>query len=435
MKNQGLVVSHPVFGEGEVLEERFRGQEFFIRFKTGLKLWLRRERLFFFQPPEEEGIDIISARRIIEAFRLGIVPRRDIEEFTFGREREIEICQHELAKLKRGLSGCLLIEGEYGSGKTHLLEFLYHLSLKGGFFVSRVELDPREVAPHRPKKVYREIIHNLRFLEGEKECGFRDLLRRAVDLNIKDHIYFTPLLSRLKRVEKNELISEVFYQWVEGESTKEYAVEHNLYRIRGGYKIPALYDFSTAVDFYCYLLTGIAYIAHELGFYGLVLLLDEAESVAHLWNSFLEQMGISFLDGLIKTSLNLSELKRINPNYLHNGMRPTPYIYKNSYLLLFIATTPLPNEYAYLKMKNIIPKSIFLQPLSQETTKDCFYNLLTIYKSAYPNFSLPPLKEKEILFSALQRESLRDFIKYVVNYLDSERFLRQKAVFSHNQFK
>ncbi len=419
--NKGILVSHAVFGEGEVIDERFRGQEFFVKFKTGLRLWLRKERLLFLTPPTEKEIDLISARRIVEAFRLGIVPRRDIDDFTFGRDAEIHYLKKGIERLKEGRGDCILIEGEYGSGKTHLLEYLYHLGIKEGLVVTKVDLDPREVALSRPKKVYRELIHNLRFLDHEREGGFRDLLRKAVNLNIKDHIYFTPLLSRIKRVEENEFIAEVFYQWVEAESTKEYAVEHNMYRIKGGQNIPALYDFATAADFYCYLISGISYIGRELGFSGLLLLLDEAESVTHFWDVAAFQRGMNFLDGLVKTSLNYPELKRINRNYLHNGMRPTPYIYKDSYILLVIATTPLPNEYTYLRLKNVIRKLLTLAPLKEDAMKECFYNLLAIYKAAYPNFRLSPLKENEILISALKQETLRDFIKYTIDFLDCER--------------
>lgn len=420
LTNKGVLVSHAVFGEGEVLEERFRMQEFLVRFKTGLRLWLRKERLLFLTPLAPPEIDLISARRIIEAFRLGIVPRRDIEDFTFGREKEVSYLKEEMKRLKEGRGGCVLLEGEYGSGKTHLLEYAYHIGLKEGLMVTKVDLDPREVALFRPKKVYKEIIHNLRFLDGEKEGGFRDLLRQAVNLNIKDHIYFTPLLARLKKVEDEGVLS-VFYQWIEAESTKEYAVEHSLYRIRGGQRIPALYDFGTAADFYCYLISGISYIGRELGFSGLLLLMDEAESVAHFWNAAAFRMGLNFLEGLVKTSLNYPELKRINLLYSHNGMRPTPYIYKDSYILLVIGTTPLPNEYAYLKLKGVIKKGLLLSPLPESAKRECFYNLVAIYKAAYPNFSLPPLKEKEILITALRQETLRDFIKTSVDFLDWER--------------
>ncbi|MBM3315263.1 hypothetical protein FJY71_05415, partial [candidate division WOR-3 bacterium] len=34
------LVSHPVFGEGEVVDTRWRGTELLVRFQSGLRLWL-----------------------------------------------------------------------------------------------------------------------------------------------------------------------------------------------------------------------------------------------------------------------------------------------------------------------------------------------------------------------------------------------------------
>ncbi len=52
--------------------------------------------------------------------------------------------------------------------------------------------------------------------------------------------------------------SEVFYQWIEGESTKDYATSKFVsISCKGGQAIPALYDFSTAADFYSYIFSGL----------------------------------------------------------------------------------------------------------------------------------------------------------------------------------
>ena len=44
MKSSRLV-SHPVFGEGEVLDTRWGGTELLVRFATGLRLWLPTRRV------------------------------------------------------------------------------------------------------------------------------------------------------------------------------------------------------------------------------------------------------------------------------------------------------------------------------------------------------------------------------------------------------
>jgi len=438
----GTYVSHPVFGEGEILDYRWRGTEVLVKFQSGLKLWVPTSRVLPVKS-KQEPISEVSARRMIEAFRMGIVPHQDVDDFTFGRDLEIKKILSGLENLSKGKGDVFLIEGEYGSGKTHLLEYIHHQALKMNMVTSRCEFDPREVAPHRPKRVWRELVHNLRFITNSpavatiesnhglnlQENSFRDLLRQAVDLPINDHCFYTPLLARLKRLDESSLVTEVFWQWIEGESTKEYAVEYRSpYRILGGYRIPALYDFSTAADFYCYIISGLSYIAAKLNFFGLVILIDEAETVTHLWDIIAFTRGINFLEGLIRTALNDPELKKIDARLIHNQVRPTPYIYKDSYILLVIATTPMPYDYTYIKLTNFIKNKITLQPLSEKALTEAFARLTMVYTIAYPKFKIPDLAKKQLFTNALKRkdEGIRFFIKYCVEGLDLLRLKEAK---------
>jgi chromosomal replication initiation ATPase DnaA len=109
--------------------------------------------------------EIYNKARGIEAFRLGIVPHQDVESFTFGREKPIAVLDEALANLARGQGDVFMVEGDYGSGKTHLLEYVHHRALASGMATSLVQFDPAEVSPHRPKRVYREIVHNLRYIK------------------------------------------------------------------------------------------------------------------------------------------------------------------------------------------------------------------------------------------------------------------------------
>jgi hypothetical protein len=413
-------VSHPVFGEGEILDYRWRGTEVLVKFQSGLRLWIPTSRVLPVAH-EQKPISEISARRMIEAFRMGIVPHQDVDDFTFGRDIEIEKILKGLENLKLGKSDVYLIEGEYGSGKTHLLEYVHHQALKKNMVTSRIEFDPREVAPNRPKRVWRELVHNLRFINNEQENSFRDLLRKASDLPIDDHCFYTPLFAKLKRLDESNLMTEVFWQWIEGESTKEYAVEYRgPYRILGGYRIPALYDFSTAADFYCYIISGLSYIAEKLKLNGLVILIDEAETVTHLWDIIAFTRGMNFLEGLIRTSLNDEELKKIDRRLIHNQVRPTPYIYKNSYIHLVIATTPMPYDYTYIKLTNFIKNKITLAPLSEKALTEAFARLTMVYSRAYQKFTLNDLDKKRLFVNALKKknEGIRYFIKYCVEALD-----------------
>ncbi|MEO0092618.1 MAG: BREX system ATP-binding domain-containing protein [candidate division WOR-3 bacterium] len=454
-------VSHPVFGPGEILSTRKSSAgpqiECLVQFDSGLRLWIPASRIEgvaeeFFQEPESEvvlkGKELkIKAHRMIEAFRLGIVPMEDVADFTFGRDQEIKLVSSALNKLIDGQGGVIIFEGEYGAGKSHLLEYIRAQALKKNFIVSMVELSLDETQPARPKRIYRELLANLRYLiknqaHNHCEAGFRDLMRYATKeygppnyLGIKDHIFFAPVLSRLSKIDHQSLKAEVFWQWIEAESTKEYATGITKkgekpftipYRISGAYNIPALYDFSTAADFYCYLISGLSYLARSLKYNGLVLLLDEIETIAFLWESFFYERGINFLEGLIRMAQNDPILKTIDSRLIHNQVRPTPYIYKDAYVLLVLASTPEPQT---IRLKNLCRNIITLSPLKREDLITCFEHLVKYYKIAYPDFILPNQTSQQILSNALRQadNGIRYFIKFCVESLDVLRMSRKSS--------
>ncbi|MEO0135968.1 MAG: BREX system ATP-binding domain-containing protein [candidate division WOR-3 bacterium] len=414
------IVFHNIFGEGIVLETRWNGTETRVQFRSGLCLWLPTKWLKVLQVEEKE-LDRISSRRLVEAFRLGIVSHQDIEYFTLGRNYEIDMFKRALENLKNGNGGVFLIEGEYGSGKSHLAEYLRHLALKNGFATAYCELHLHETPPYRPKKIYHELVTSLRYIKNNCEYGFRDLLREAQDIELKDHCFLTPVLKKIKYIEQNDASSEVFWQWIEGESTKEYATDRNApFRVRGGQVIPALYDFSTAADFYNYLISGLSFIARQLGLGGLVLIIDEFEEVNHIEEYPLQERGRAFLEGLVRIALDDEELKRINRYMLHNKVRPTPYSYKENYILLLLATTPGEDEWLTRFIKN----KIFLRKFTRPELELLFDNLLRIYKTAFPDFNLDLKIQSNILEGAIRKFSkeLRMFIKYIVEAFDLVRF-------------
>ncbi len=409
-------VFHNIFGEGIILETRWDGIESRVKFRSGLCLWLPTKWLKPLEIEERE-VDRISARRLLEAFRMGVVPHQDIEYFTFGRNYEINLFQQALLRLKEGRGGVFLIEGDYGSGKTHLAEYLRHLSLKQGFPTTYCELHIEETPPYRPKKIYHELVYNLRYIRDGCEYGFRDLLRDATEVDVNEHCFWNPVLKRVREMKEDDFPAEVFWQWVEGESTKEYATDPlSPYRVRGGYEIPALYDFSTASDFYNYILSGMSYFINKLGMGGLVLVIDEFEEINHVWDYRLRERGWFFLEGLIRISLNDEGMKRVDNSMLHNQVRPTPYAYKDTHILLLLTTTPTEGE----EGTKFIPNKISLRRFGRAEFEIIFDNLRRVYKSAYPDFVIEERISNNILNAALKKNQLelREFIKFVVEAFD-----------------
>ena len=68
-------------------------------------------------------------------------------------------------------------QGQYGSGKSHLLDYMYSLALNNKYAVATVKLDPNEAPPSKPKLVYRKLIQSFRYKDGENYKDIRDFLR------------------------------------------------------------------------------------------------------------------------------------------------------------------------------------------------------------------------------------------------------------------
>ncbi len=103
-----------------------------------------------------------------------------VEDFTFGRQEESKELMNWLNSNNENV---LLLVGEYGTGKTHLLNYAYWRALQEGFAVAYVAMDPNEVPFHKPKRVYSHLIHTFRYYskESKQNKRFRDFLREAAD--------------------------------------------------------------------------------------------------------------------------------------------------------------------------------------------------------------------------------------------------------------
>ena len=141
-----------------------------------------------------------DAWQTLEALRLGVVPARGIRDYTVAREQELG----NLAALLEQGSGCRVLWGDYGAGKTHLLEAAEQLALEQGFATARLTLDPREHALHHPLRLYRRIADSVR-TSDQVTPGFEGLFERLQ--NSSDHYrpdgtrasrFFSPYLPALR---------------------------------------------------------------------------------------------------------------------------------------------------------------------------------------------------------------------------------------------
>jgi hypothetical protein len=115
--------------------------------------------------PTTSDIDPIDARRAIEALRAG-VPNRDAVRFLGTHQPQVE------ARFRRQLGALaddalaarptqgLLIAGDFGSGKSHMLEYLQHVALEEHMLCSRVVIS-KETPLYDLTRVFRAAVASL----------------------------------------------------------------------------------------------------------------------------------------------------------------------------------------------------------------------------------------------------------------------------------
>lgn len=116
----------------------------------------------------------ISHRRTIEALRSG-VPNRDAVDQLGSSQGAIETQFEELLATVRNGGGNrgLLVGGDFGAGKSHLLEYLQHVAGSRGFVTSKVVVS-KETPLHDPVKVYRTAIATA-IVPGRRGSALREI--------------------------------------------------------------------------------------------------------------------------------------------------------------------------------------------------------------------------------------------------------------------
>ncbi|MCX7013844.1 MAG: DUF2791 family P-loop domain-containing protein [Candidatus Sumerlaeota bacterium] len=354
---------------------------------------------------------------MIESFRLGIVPFDCVQHFTFCREEQT----HQVnAWLRDAFGTTYCVVGEYGSGKTHFLNFLRDVLVHGGYAVAYACTNPSETPFHRPKRVFAEFARNLRYLSPKTHAlsGFREFLREARAAGgLSDHVYFRHISSDSE---------ESLWDWIE-------CCER--YGGAGGVAVPTLYDYSTAANVYTYLLSGLGHAASEiLGLKGLVLLFDEAEWMGKAASREQLMKGRNFVEAVIRVASGDYRLSA-PPSSNESGLtyarhsRRVPFLYKTPpHLQLVFAFT----DRAVFRELDAFGKAqeIPLAHLSNSQLRMVLAHLCGIYDEAYPGFSTANLGRPEPRFFKVLEDavpgSTRKIIKGLIEYLDLRRWAAQQ---------
>ena len=260
-------------------------------------------------------------REILDALRRGTVPQRSLDAFAVGLEPFAATFDDELQTARSGSGVFKAVRGEYGSGKTFFSRWIQERARRGSFASAEVQISETETPLHRLETVYRRLVERLAtadapsgamrsiidgwffaleqdvLAEGQiSESDAQELLERSADLMEKRLApisrtapAFTAVLRayRAAMAEGDVALADGLIAWLSGQPN----VAAKVKRAAG---IKGDVDHFGALNF----LLGLLIVLRDSGYAGLVLVLDEVETLQRVRGDVREK-GLNALRQLI----------------------------------------------------------------------------------------------------------------------------------------
>jgi len=248
---------------------------------------------------------VLRRKEIVAALRNGTVPRRGVEVLATGLERHQAALDEELERAAMGHGVFKAVRGDYGTGKTFFARWVEHRALSRGFAVSEVQISETETPLHKMGTVYRRAMESLRTAEWE-EGAFRSLVGRwffaleeealarpgidATDAHAVATAAEELLEQRLSRVSANQpsfaaALRACHRARVEGDhATAEGLLAWLMGQPNVGAEVKRHAGIKGEVDHFAAgaFLRGLLALLAQTGRKGLVLVLDEAETIQRM---------------------------------------------------------------------------------------------------------------------------------------------------------
>lgn len=100
-------------------------------------------------------------REIVDALRRGTVPQQGLDIMAVGLGSFEAAIDEELEAVKHGAAQFKAVRGEYGSGKTFFARWLTERAKKKNFATVEIQISETETPLYKLEKVYRRIVENL----------------------------------------------------------------------------------------------------------------------------------------------------------------------------------------------------------------------------------------------------------------------------------
>lgn len=251
---------------------------------------------------------------IINSLNAGVVPRIGIERIAVGREKELKSLGQNLDSISEGGAAFRFIVGNFGSGKSFMLQLIRNQAMEQGFVVADVDLSAEKRLAGTNNEglaTYRELMHNIAIksrpeggalvsiLEGwinkiQQEVAMATGLRpndeefdQKVEARIFDVVQdieglvhgfdFGNVISAYWRGYRlgNDDLKNAALRWLRGEYNTKTEAKTALTEVR------VIIDDETWYDY----IKLIAKFTADIGYKGLLIFLDEAVHLYQIANS------------------------------------------------------------------------------------------------------------------------------------------------------
>jgi len=266
-------------------------------------------------------ISLQKQKEIIDALRRGTVPKNGLELFAVGLEKFQDAIDHELSFVEKQGSVFKAVRGDYGSGKTFFARWLQERGKKRGFAVTEVQISETDTPLHKLETIYRRLVEHLSIISmhsgafrniidswfytleedilASKDSSNIDeqelmkLTDNLMEQRLSDITIHAPAFASALRAYRQSILdnrhadAEGLIAWLSGQpyvgsSIKKYA------SIKGDI------DHFAALNF----LQGLLVILRDSGHSGLILVLDEVETLQRV-RTDIRDKGLNSLRQLI----------------------------------------------------------------------------------------------------------------------------------------
>jgi hypothetical protein len=242
-----------------------------------------------------------EVEHIFERLRSGTVPEKGLDKFAVGIDRPLNEIRRQLDLAAAGEGVFKFLRGGYGCGKTFMCQYTMLEALRQNFAVSFVVVSPNDTQFHKFDDVYHKIVSGLRTplaTSGALEDAIDRWIARieeqiaaecggdAPDFDDRVKARFDTELAELTKEATGSEFIAVLKAYFEAKQQGEYQVASGLVAWLSGSKniaagtkqragIKGEISSSSALLF----LKGILNIIKRAGYKGLVVIVDELETI------------------------------------------------------------------------------------------------------------------------------------------------------------